>query len=255
MVEADGSTEFLGVQPIQNKFLQGNYLAALEFASGFVFIRALSRQIIHFKPYNVVDTNGDAVFVAPQTTSGDINLRDPNALQDSLLFIPTNYPYQLLHVGIGIKPVQIKAYVRYPDASTVTGQWPNLNPINPQKGFDYGYFSSIESPYETPTDFTEMVIPENTQIGLEFFNSEPTGGNSYQPTLNILAANYEIQVLSPVQEPDKSLIYKIAARTVPAAYMVVGAFQDPLQFVFDKDWGVSPITIQQALALGSSGGS
>ncbi len=250
--------EFAGLQPIQNKFLQGNYLQALQFKEGFVFIRVIARQIIQFKPYNVITTGGAAVYLAPQTGSGDIQLRDPNSLQNSVLFVPQNLPFQLLHVGIGIRPIQIKAFIRYPDASTVMGGWPNLNAVNPSASpnYEYGYFSSVESPYESPTDYTEMFIPVNTQIGFEFWNSEPIAGgagglpgNSYQPALNILAANYSIQVLNPTQQPDQTLIWKIATRAVPAAYNIVGAFLSPLSYQLDSTWLVSPISLQQAINL------
>jgi hypothetical protein len=240
----------LGIVPITSKFLQANHLLALRFQDGFIFTRILGREIKHFKPYNVIDPNGAAVDIPPQTASSQLRLRDPDDLRSSILFIPRTKPFRLLHVGIGIKPTPIKMYVRFPESEEAFGRFPNLSAIAPDRGVRTGYVSGLESPYEEPTDFLELFIPTSVELGFIFFNSDTTA--THQPVLNIIAADYELQILSPLKQPDASLIKKMAERRIPAAFGTVGPIEKPLSartIRLDEVWQVSPITIDQALQL------
>lgn len=240
-----------GIQPIIEKFLQPNYLFTLEFREGFVFGRVVRRRICQYKPYPLIDENGNAIIIPPNTHQPELSLRDPRNTANEILYLDstTNSGYAwILHGSIGIKPEYIYMYPRFPSGRDIPGKFPNLDPIRPSDGDDLGYVSSAESPYEEPTDFIEYIIPPLQKIGFEFYNKDLT--RPYQPVLNILFAVYWFEVLTP--EKHGLLISKIAARSVPAAFFTVGFGDAPMDIgsILQKDWGIRPMTLDEALRLG-----
>lgn len=242
-----------GVKPIVQKFLERNYLFALEFAEGFVFGRVVRKRHCHYKPYPLIDENGNAVDISPNSHAGPYVLRDPRNPANKLLYLPTptSHGYAwIMHGSIGVKPEQIRVYVRYPSGQDVYGRFPNIDPIRPTNGDAVGYVSSQESPYEEPTDWLEIVLIPSIDISFEFYNTDDA--RSHQPVLNILFATYWFEVLKPENPVHARLISKIAAREVPAAFFQIGFGDTPINFneVLKKEWGVTPLKLDEALKLG-----
>lgn len=240
-----------GVIPIIKKFLQPNYLLALEFKEGFVFARVIRRRICHYKPYPLIDIKGNPINIPPSTYQEEISLRDPRNLANEILYLTrtTNAGYAwIFHGSIGIKPEYIYMYPRFPSGREIPGKFPNLDPIRPNAGDDLGYVSSNESPYEEPTDFIEYVIPPLQKIGFEFYNKDLN--RAHQPILNILFAVYWLQILKPRMHG--KLISKIASRDVPAAFLTVGFGDTPIELgdILMRDWDVKPLSLDEAIALG-----
>ncbi len=240
-----------GIIPIVEKFLQPNYLFALEFREGFIFGRVIRRRICHYKPYPLIDSNGNAIDISPSSYQSEIILRDPRNTANKILYLDSStnsgYPW-ILHGSIGIKPEYIYMYPRFPSGKDIPGKFPNLDPVRPSSGDNLGYVSSNESPYEEPTDFIEYVIPPHQDIGFEFYNKDPD--RSHQPVLNILFAVYWFEILTP--DKHGKLISKIASRDVPAAFMTVGFGDTPLDLgsTLRTDWKVTPMTLDEAISLG-----
>lgn len=243
--------ELEGIVPIQKKFLQNNYLFALEFAEGFVFGRVIRRRICQYKPWPLIDSNGNAVDISPSTHQDELRFRDPRNTENDILFLPTTtnagYPW-IMHGSIGIKPQYIYMYPRLPETKDIPGKFPNIDPVRPSDGNDVAYVNSLVSPYEEPTDFVEYVIPPLIHMGAEYYNKDPN--RSHQPVLNLLFCVYWFQVLNPATHA--VLISKIAAREVPAAFFTVGFGDKPLEMGGDlkKDWKITPISLEKALSLG-----
>jgi hypothetical protein len=243
-----------GIVPIVERFLYNNHLFCLEFSEGFIFGRVLRRRICNYKPYSLIDANGTTVNIAASGHQAELWLRDSRNTKVDILYLDETrdkgFPW-FLHGAIGWKPHQILVYPRIPEGSNIPGKFPSLDPIRPSSGDLAGYYSGVESPYDCPTDFMEYVIPPKMHVGHEFYNKDDRAHN---PVANILFALYHVQLFNPVLVgvgPHNRIIRDIALRHVPAAFFTVGFTSEPVSMgtTLMTDWGISPITLDQALGL------
>lgn len=229
----------VGIKPIWQRFLLKNQLFSLDFKEGFVFARVIRRRICHYKPWNLIDSNGDAVDIGEDSHAGPYRFRDPRNTANDILFLETStnqgYPW-LLHGGIGIRPQQILMYPRYPEGKTIPGKFPNLDPIKPSSGEYLGYVASQQSPFEQPTDYIEYVIPPHQRIAAEYYNQDDD--RDHQPVLHLLFAVYWFQILTLDTHPE--LVGKIAERRVPSTFLTVGFGDAPesLGQLTSENWGL-----------------
>jgi len=242
-----------GIKPIREKFLQPNFLGAIEFREGFVFFRVLRRRVCRYKPYPVIDENGNAIDIQPLTHETEHQFRDPRNTENDILFLettvsPDGYPW-FLHGAIGIKPQYVNMYLRIPQGKDIPGRFPNLSPIRPAAGDDFGYVNSELSPYGEPTDFVELVIPPKVHIGAEYYNKDPE--RSHQPVLDLYFCVYWVQVFKPDNEKHRKIIGDIAARRIPATFMTAGVGELPLEMgaTLMRDWEVKPLSLDEAIEL------
>lgn len=242
-----------GIRPIREKFLLPNYLGALEFKEGFVFFRVVRRMICRYKPYPVIDENGNSIDVQPLSYETEHRFRDPRNTENSILYLesttsPDGYPW-FLHGAIGIKPQYIYMYLRIPEGREIPGRFPNLDPIRPSAGDNFGYINSEFSPYGEPTDFVELVIPPRVHVSAEYYNKDPD--RSHQPVLDLFFCVYRIQIFKPDNDKHKKIIADIAQRRVPAAFLMTGGAETPLEMgtTLMKDWDVRPISLDEASEL------
>ena len=241
-----------GIQPIRKKFLQPNYLFALEWREGFIFCRVIRRRICQYKPLPLVNERGEAIDIEPGGYVAEIALRDPRNPAREILYLDTatNSGYAwILHGSIGIMPEQIYMYPRFPAGSEIPGKFPGLDPIRPSQGDNLGYINYEKSPYEEPTDYVEFVIPPKLSVGFEFYNKDTE--RSHQPVLNVLFAVYWFQVLDPDEPWQRKLIGKIARREVPAAFLTVGWGDTPVELggILVKEWSAKPLSLDEASEL------
>jgi hypothetical protein len=235
------------------KFLENNYLFALQFREGFIFGRTLRRRIVNYKPWSLIDSSGDEVEISANSYQSELRFRDPRSPENSILYLDTTtnagQPW-FMHGAFGIKPRQINMYLRMPEGQTIPGKFPNIDPIRPASGDDFGYINSENSSYEEPTDWVEVVLPPGVHISAEYFNKDAE--RKIRPVLNILFAVYWVELFKPETHAD--LISDIAARKyegAKASFLTVG-FGDWPESIGDtliKDWGVTPMTLDQARAL------
>lgn len=247
-------TDFKGVMPIVEKFLQPNYLFAMQFREGWIFGRVVRRRICQYKPYSLVDPalpSPYIVNIAADSPQAELRFRDPRNLDVAILYleVTTNsgYPW-FLHGSIGIMPQYIYMYPRFPEGKDIPGKFPNVDPIRPSKGDLLGYVNSLKSPYEEPTDYVEYVIPPKLHIGAEYYNKDTA--RAHNPVMNLLFALYWFEALT--REKNARLISQIATRSVPAAFLTVGFgdFPQELGDTLKKEWAVEPMPLEEASALG-----
>jgi len=244
-----------GIIPIQKKFLQNNFLMALAFDEGYIFGRVVRRRICMYKPYQVIDSNGTGIDISEGSHAGPYRVRDPRNTNDDVLYLDEimdrNFPW-IIHGSIGIKPNTINVYMRYPEGQDIRGRFPNIDPIVPTSGDDVGYVSGIQSPFENPTDFQEIVIPPKVHVAFEYYNKEstPEGLMSHRPVLNLMFAIYWFQPLRP--NTHGLLISRIARGEVPAAFFNIGAGDKLLTYGsdYESQWGVTPLSLDEAASLG-----
>ena len=246
-------SELKGVIPIEKKFLQRNLLFALEYREGFVFGRTIRRRICQYKPWPLIDTDGTITDVPANSPSptGEIRFRDPRNPANDLLYLnqTTNagLPW-FYHGSFGIKPQHINCYLRFPEGDIIPGRFPNVNPIRPTAGDDISPLRSQVSPYEVPTDYQECIIAPLEHIAAEYYNKD--ADRDHTPVVNILFCLYWAQLFTPTTHPE--LISNIALRRVPATFLTVG-FGDhpqPIGEQIEKDWGITPTSLDEAAALG-----
>jgi hypothetical protein len=240
-----------GIVPIVQKFLQPNYLFALEFKKGFVFGRVVRRRICQYKPYSVIDSNGATVNISANSHQAELRFRDPRNTENDILYLDSatsrdGYPW-FMHGSFGIKPQQIYMYLRIPETKEIPGKFPNVDPIKPTSGDSLGYINSLNSPYEEPTDYMEVIIPPKIHISAEYYNKDPA--LAYNPVLNILFCVYWFQTLNRAKHA--SLIRAIALRTVPAAFLTVGVGDEPMELGSDlkEDWKAEIYSLDEASEL------
>jgi len=239
-----------GIVPIVEKFLQPNYLLALQFQEGFIFGRVVRRRICQYKPYAVIDSNGNTVDIDASSHQSELRFRDPRNTENDILYLDeatdNNFPW-IFHGAIGIKPQYINMYLRFPEGQTIPGKFPELDQIKPSSGDDLGYINSLNSPYESPTDFVEIVIPPKIHLGAEYYNKDPN--RKHQPVLNLLFALYWFEIFNPSRHA--SIIRKIALREVPAAFLTVGFADRPYQMgtALQNDWKAIPLKLEDAGGL------
>jgi len=243
-----------GVKPIVEKFLEPNYLFALQFREGFVFGRVIRRRICNYKRWALIDQAGNAIDIPADSHQGALRFRDPRNPANVLLYLDTTtnagYPW-FFHGAFGIKPQQVYMYLRYPEGETIPGKFPNVDPIRPSAGDELGYINELNSPYEQPTDWVECVIVPGIHIAAEYYNKDTE--RNHRPVVNILFALYWVELFKPETHPD--LIANIAARRyegAKAAFLThgFGDFPEEMGSVLREDWGVRPMSLDEARALG-----
>lgn len=243
-----------GVIPIEEKFLQANYLFALEFKEGFVFGKTVRRRICQYKPWNLIDPSLPSPYIrdiSASTHQSELRFRDPRNTRVDILYLKdatnSGYPW-ILHGSIGLKPQFIRMYPRFPEGQNIPGKFPACDPIRPSSGDNLGYVDGLKSPYQDPTDYIEYVIPPFRHLGAEYYNMDEN--RAHVPVLNLYFCLYWFKILDCVK--DATLIRRIATRDVPAAYLTVGFGDMPLGMGSSlmADWKIKPISLDEAVALG-----
>lgn len=240
-----------GIIPIEKKFLQNNYLFALEFREGFIFGRTVRRRIVQYKPWPLIDANGDDVDIAASSHQPETRFRDPRNPANDLLYLSSTTNAGLpwfYHGAFGIKPQQINMYLRYPEGDIIPGRFPAVDPIRPTSGDDISPLRSQVSPYEVPTDYHECVIQPLQHIAAEFYNKD--ADRNHQPVLNILFCLYWAEIFQATTHAD--LIANIASRLYPSTFLTVGFGDQPHEMgpQTERDWCATPMALDEAMALG-----
>ena len=240
-----------GIIPIEKKFLQNNYLFALEFREGFVFGRTIRRRICQYKPWPLIDANGDDVDIAASSHQSEIRFRDPRNPANDLLYLDSTTKAGLpwfFHGAFGIKSQYVNMYLRYPEGDIIPGRFPAVDPIRPTSGDDISPLRSQVSPYEVPTDYHECVIQPLQHIAAEFYNKDEN--RNHQPVLNILFCLYWAEILQVTTNAD--LIANIASRRCPATFLTVGFGDQPHEMgpQMERDWCATPMSLDEAMVLG-----
>jgi len=242
-----------GIIPIEKKFLQNNQPFALEFREGFVFGRTIRRRITQWKPWPLIDADGDAVDIAASSHQAELRFRDPRNTANDILYLSSTTNAGLpwfYHGAFGVKPQHINIYLRYPEGDIIPGRFASLDPIRPTSGDDISPLRSQVSPYEVPTDYHEVVIQPLQHLGAEYYNKDED--RNHQPVLNIMFCLYWVEIFTPTTNP--ALIANIASRRIPATFLTVGFGNQPHEMgpQMEQDWCATPMSINEAMILGGS---
>lgn len=226
----------------------------MEFREGFLFGRVIRRRICQWKPYNLIDADGTAVDLAATTHQPELLFRDPRNTQNDILYLESSTDSGwawFYHGAIGIHPEYVNMYYRYPEGDIIPGKFANVDPIRPVAGDNISPVNGVVSPYEQPTDYVEVVIQPLVHLGAEFYNRDED--RIYQPILNLLFSLYWVQWFKSTTHP--TLISDIALKRYEGAratFFKVGFGNLPhnLGPQLQSDWNVTPMSLDEASALG-----
>lgn len=231
-----------------------NQLFALEFQEGFFFGRVIRRRICQWKPWPLIDANGNDVDLAPSGSQAEVRFNDPRNVANDILYLSATTDVGLpwfFHGAFGIDPQQINMYLRYPEGDIIPGKFPQINPIRPTSGDNISALKSQVSPYEEPTDYHEIVIQPQIHIGAEYYNRDPA--RHHQPIINLLFALYWCQILKKNTHP--TLIADIALKRYEGADAVFlqcgfGDKSNTAGPQLIQDWRETPMSLDEAAMLG-----
>jgi len=239
----------MDISRIEHLFLKENYLLALNFPGvdegGILPLRILAREMIQYKYQAVTETNEGA-----RTTTGTIaadTQEDSSRLTlstfnlDNILRINNcNNVYQ---VFMGIKPSAIRQYLYYPFEKSRR----NLDVKSIFTKSPYGYIDGFESPYNYPSEQTEMWIPKDVDVGFAWHNPLST---AEQIDINLFIVRYLIKVVRDADTVESILKGKTPTRV--ATLGGIDSFTYDARNVFNADliaFDSSREEIEAALAM------
>ncbi len=214
---------------INHLFLKENYLLALNFPElGILPLRVMAREMIEYKYQAVSKTNEGAIAttgtVAADTYVDSARLTHNTYNLDNILRITNcNHVYQIF---FGIKPSAIRQYLYYPSEKSRR----NLDekPIYIKSPF--GFVDGFESPYDAPSEETEVWIPKGVDVGFAWWNPL---SSAEQVDIKMLINRYLIKV---VRDPDT--VEGILKGKTPARIATLGgidSFEYNARGIFNAD--------------------
>lgn len=225
------------MKPIEDKFLETRDLFGLEYHSGVVFFEVKNYSDTTYEPYSIGSVNSDG-------HSGYSKLEDNN---NDILYLETTKD-KVIQAVIGIRPGAAKMYTKYPDGGSPINQIDNISVANATSGDPYSNVSGVESPYNEPSDKTELFIPPGFHPSFDFYN--PSNSN-VNVDINIALRTYNVRVLDPTSDSNevKSAIHRIAQPGSPAPIGTVGGPNQLQQYNMGGEWGVEPMSLSNALHI------
>lgn len=212
---------------IDEKFLDTGKLLGLEFNEGIIGAEVTSWKQHTFRGHTGLDR------VAPGESTGFTRLEDGSG--DDILYIERD-KVKLFHLSIGHYPYTLHRFTNYPDGENRLRIHDNLG--TPRPGDSYGYISGGDSPYNTPTEVEELVIPPDTHLTWNFYND---GDNEVQPVLNIKFREYEFRPLDPSDTEDKQQLKRIVSPGTPIPVFKAGNMRNQIRYELSEFWGVRPV--------------
>jgi hypothetical protein len=244
--------------------MERNDLFALSFREGFIFGRVINRRICQWKPYPLISSSGADVDLGMHAHQTELRFRDPRNPANSILYLDASTSVGwawFFHGAIGIQPQYIQAYLRYPEGDVIPGKFPNIDPTRPAAGDMISPLNGLNSPYEQPTNYAEIVIQPKIELGCEYYNHD--SHRNHQPVLNILFSLYWVQLFTRNTHPH--LISDIAMKRYAgekATFLTCGFGEHPhdLGPELMKDWGlidkagnsIGCLSLDEAASLGGA---
>lgn len=201
---------------IDHLFLKENYLLGLNFpVAGILPLRVLAREFTYYK-YQAVSATSEGARSTTGTVAADtivdtarLTLSTFN-LDNVLRVLDCNHVYQ---VFLGIRPSAIRQYLYYPLEKSTRGL--DVKPIFSKS--PYGYIDGFESPYNSPSEKTEIWIPKGIDVGFSWHNPL---NSAEQIDLNILVVKYLTKVVR-----DADTVEGVLKGRVPARIATLGGLE------------------------------
>ncbi len=238
----------MDISRIEHLFLKENYLLALNFPGvdegGILPLRVLARDFIMYK-YQAVSITSEGARATTGTVASDTQVDSARLtlssfnLDNVLKVTDCNHVYQLF---MGIKPSAIRQYLYYPFEKSRRG----LDVKSVFSKSPYGYVDGFESPYNFPSEQTEVWIPKDVDVGFAWHNPL---NSAEQIDLNLFIIRYLIKVVR-----DADTVEGILKGRTPARVATLGgidSFTYDARNVFNADlisFDADKSTIEEAIA-------
>lgn len=227
---------------IAKKFLDRNHTFGLEYQEGIVFVSVRGVEDTIFKPFEQLED----IESGTSLDNGFQRLNDSNG--DDILFVDpgdTETRFTIIHTSIGIHPAPIRMFTRYPEGEAKLKGVPNLE--IPETGDNYAYVDGRMSPYRNPTDAAELIIPPGQHLSFNFRNP---ANDDHFPVLSLPMRKYNVEPLDPDGTEDEKREISSAARVGSTRPIYpVGGFSSQVKFNLGDEWGVRPVTVEEARRL------
>ncbi len=249
-------------KPIEEVWLRSQERFALGFKGrtptkiDWIWYRVLDREYKNATPYT---KSFNAIAKQGGTTTFAL-LKDGD---DEVLDVGDDFGDRIIyHAGLGIKPVtnDLRVYSQFPQGTDLHGLLGGFDPLI--VGNDFGYVTSLDSPFDAPTEALEFWVPWNYTVAFAFSNEERVAESGMFPSINVSMMAYLFEVLWPNQDKETDLLLSQMARgTKKCRYKVIGSVADPAQITssyLEKIGGGKktkkvPITLETARKLTAGG--
>lgn len=232
------------VEHIEERFLNSRDLFALRYKEGLVFMEVEEFEDTTYEEFS----NLEDIEAGTSLDDGYQRLEDTNS--DDILFVPAENEFTVLHVGIGIAPSVIEMFIGYPEGTRNRGSLPNLGSARPTPGANLGMIDGGDSPYRSPTQKTELVIPPKQRVEFDFNNP---GDDAHEPLLKFVIRKYKVNPLSPENGAHGNAISRILGAGSPAPIFPVGNLDVKADYNMEEDWELRPATRAEAKRAMSGG--
>lgn len=219
---------------ISKQMLLENYIVGVGFLEGFVFLRALSREvtyIIYDPSQEIASTN---LFSIPGRTFLQVQKFGSSALNSTNLF-NVDDPFHVYQLWFGVAPSGTRVFT----AVNSTDE-KNLDEGNWGTGSDYrfGYVDGFVTPLNSPAQESEQWITQNVTYQWGVYNPYNT---AISPLFSFVVNRLFVAVIT-----DANLIYKVISGSEPARLAMIGGLNPP-KYNQAKNWKVSPIQLNSTL--------
>jgi hypothetical protein len=229
-----------------------NYNIALGFKDGYVFYRAIHKELFPFlyDPFaEITNFAGAGNIDFPSGTYISAKELPSTTLSSTNIFHvkDTTHMYQLF---FGISPGIARIFPAYPRETEINqldeGIHTTAYPL-------FGFIDGFESPINKPSPRSQIIVPYGPLIGFAFYNPAPY---NIKPMLRFIVNRMQVEVIT-----DVDLIMKILRRRAKCTFATAGGLDNiwgPSKSNYRDWWGVDPISLlsnraQVALAVGKGG--
>jgi hypothetical protein len=225
-------------RPIQEKFLTEGWGLGFQWKDGWTWSWVTGKWPTRIRRYTTGLNK-----IAPMGSQDFLELKDPNG-QKIFDVLARHAPNMVLHVGIGIKPAQIRMYVKYPSGIDLRAV-PNVDPVTLDGTFTglQSFLTSKESPYRRPTDAAEFFFPWTMSATFGFVNSDRT--RVHQPTLNLEMAVYKVEIMDPDDPDDLETIRRMAKGQIKTRFYTLGPAWAVADYTLEKYWDVRAMPLKE----------
>jgi hypothetical protein len=213
------------------------------------FFRVMRGYILH-REYDAeipeIPANGALDFrFLGATTFGDSNAAPPTpSTGDDILEVNENYPFRLLHFGIGIIPGEIGLFKSQPGGNVQTGFGYETPTVVTDK---FDFVPGFLSPFDLPTVASETVTFYKMSVHIGMRNH---ADRAVRPSLRILGKGYDVVPLT-----SNTFIAKMLAGTKPCRYVTVGGLR-VFDYTIPDEWKTKQVRVSRELieSLMAAGG-
>jgi len=222
---------------LEKHLVRENYNIGLGFKDGWVFFKAVHREIFHLL-YDII-AEMSTVFATGLTSMAAGEYVKPIEFKSDTLSATNiwavkdkKHMYQLFY---GVSPGPFRMYPAYPRATEINQLEVGMRT---ESYLDWGFVDGIESPLDAPSPRSQMFIPYGPLVGWAMKNAAPY---AIQPLVRYVVNRL---VVEPIKDPD--LVMKFLEGRVEFARGTLGGIDNlwattPVNY---RDWwGVQPVSL------------